>query len=42
MWTDLPTGLHSVCFGPVTGYTTPACADVTLVAGTLSTVTGTY
>jgi hypothetical protein len=42
MWTDLPTGLHNVCFGPVAGYAAPACQDVTLTAGNLSTVTGTY
>jgi hypothetical protein len=42
MWTDLPTGLHTDCFGPVVGYNEPACADVTLTAGALSTVAGSY
>jgi hypothetical protein len=42
MWTDLPAGLHTVCFGAVAGLTAPACQDVTLAAGALSTVTGTY
>jgi hypothetical protein len=42
MWTDLPIGSHQVCFGPVAGYTAPACQDVTLTAGSQTTVTGTY
>jgi hypothetical protein len=42
MWTDLPVGLHSVCFGPVAGYTAPACQNTTLTAGATNTVTGTY
>jgi predicted outer membrane repeat protein len=42
MWTDLPTGAHEVCFGPVAGHGTPACQNATLAAGALSTVTGTY
>jgi hypothetical protein len=42
MWTDLPTGSHSVCFGPVAGYTAPACQTPTVTAGALTTVTGTY
>ena len=42
MWTDLPTGLHTVCFGPVPGFTPPACQTPTLVAGATNTVTGTY
>jgi predicted outer membrane repeat protein len=42
MWTDLATGAHTVCFGPVAGYTAPGCQTPTLTAGTLSTVTGAY
>jgi len=42
MWTDLPTGSHQVCFGPVAGYTAPACQDVTVSAGLTTSVTGTY
>jgi hypothetical protein len=42
MWTDLPAGSHEVCFGPVQGFTPPACQTVTLTPGALSTVTGTF
>jgi hypothetical protein len=42
MWTDIPTGSHSVCFGAVAGYDPPPCQDVNLTAGNLTTVTGTY
>ena len=42
MWTDLPAGAHQVCYGPVAGYSPPACANVTLTAGSLTTVTGSY
>jgi hypothetical protein len=42
MWTDIPAGSHSVCFGPVAGYTPPACQTPTLSAGSLTTVTGGY
>jgi hypothetical protein len=43
MWTDLPTGSHSVCFGPVQGFNPPACQNnVMVIAGNLTTVTGTY
>ena len=42
MWTDLPTGAHQVCFGPVAGYTPPACQNITVNAGALTSVTGTY
>ena len=42
LWTDLPAGVHQVCFGPVAGFDPPACEDVTLTAGVLSPVTGTY
>jgi hypothetical protein len=42
MWTDLPTGPHQVCFGPVVGYTPPACVNTTLTAGMTNTVTAAY
>ena len=42
MWTDVPTGAHQVCFGPVAGYNPPACQNITVNAGSLTTVTGTY
>ena len=42
MWTDLPTGAHQVCFGPVAGYTAPGCQNVTATAGALTAVAGTY
>ena len=42
MWTDLPTGAHQVCFGPVAGFTAPSCQNITVNAGALTSVTGTY
>jgi IPT/TIG domain len=42
MWTDIPTGSHQVCFGPVAGYTPPACQNPTVTAGALTSVTGVY
>ncbi len=42
MWTDLPTGSHEVCFGPVAGFNAPACQSANLTAGNLTTITGTY
>jgi hypothetical protein len=42
MWTDLATGAHQVCFGAVGAFSTPACQNVTLNAGALTTATGTY
>jgi hypothetical protein len=42
MWTDVPAGSHVVCFGAVAGYTAPACQIVTVTAGALTAVTGTY
>ncbi|MEZ5179563.1 MAG: M12 family metallo-peptidase [Acidimicrobiales bacterium] len=41
-WVRLPSGNHLVCFRPVSGYTEPPCQVVNLVAGTTSSVTGTY
>ncbi len=42
MWTDVPAGSHEVCFGDLGVLTTPLCQTVTVTAGTLTTVTGTY
>ena len=42
MWTDIPAGSHQVCFGAVTGLTTPACQTATVTAGALTTITGTF
>jgi hypothetical protein len=42
MWTDIPTGSHQVCFGPVQGFTTPPCQNATVNGGQLTTVTGNY
>ena len=42
MWTDIPTGTHSVCFGAVAGYNPPSCQTVAVTAGARTTVTGTF
>jgi hypothetical protein len=42
MWTDIPTGAHTVCWGAVTGWTPPACQSVTVNAGATTTVTGNF
>src|SRR5207247_7792138 len=42
MWTDIPTGSYTVCFGAVPGKTTPACQPATVTSGTTTTITGTY
>jgi alpha-tubulin suppressor-like RCC1 family protein len=43
VFTDLPIGPHTVCFGPAPGYATaPPCQPVTLTAGHVSDVTGTF
>lgn len=42
MWTDIPVGSHTVCFGAVPGVATPVCQTVNVAAGLLTTVTGTY
>jgi len=42
LYTDLPTGSHNVCFGPVADFTPPACQNVTVNAGATTMVTGTY
>jgi WD40 repeat protein len=43
MWTDVPTGSYTVCFGPVIGYLTPPpCQSVAVNAGVETDVIGTY
>lgn len=42
IYTDLPTGSHQVCFGPVPGYLPPPCQTVELVGGATTSVTGTF
>jgi hypothetical protein len=42
MWTDLPAGAVTVCFGLVAGKTTPLCQNANVVAGATTTLTGTY
>jgi hypothetical protein len=42
VWTDLPAGAYSVCFGAVPGYTTPPCQSATVTAGETTEVTGNY
>jgi len=42
MWTDIPTGSHTVCFGAVAGYNAPGCQTVMVTAGTLTKTTGTF
>ena len=43
VFTDIPTGPHTVCFGAAIGFAnTPACQTVTVNAGVETDVTGTY
>ena len=42
MWTALPPGTYEVCYGPVGGYTTPACENADVTAGVTTEITGTY
>jgi RHS repeat-associated protein len=42
MWTDVPTGAHTVCFGAVANFDPPACQTATVTAGTQTTITGTF
>ena len=43
LYTDVPSGAHTVCFGAVPGYLhTPACQGVTVTAGQTTPVSGTY
>lgn len=38
----LPVGVHDVCFGAVTGMTTPPCAEVDIVADATVSIVGSY
>ena len=42
MFTDVPTGAHTVCYGKVADYDPPACQSITVNAGALTTTTGTF
>ena len=42
MWTDIPIGSHTVCFGAVKGYNPPPCQTATVTAGSQTTITGTF
>ena len=42
LFTDLPVGTYTVCFGAVSGQASPACQTPTVTAGTTTTITGTY
>jgi hypothetical protein len=41
-WLEIGPGSHAICFTWVQGYTTPACQMVTVTAGAITTVTGTF
>jgi len=42
VYTDMPTGSYTVCFGAVPDRTTPSCKSATVTAGVTTTVTGNY
>ena len=42
LFTDYPIGAHQVCFGSVARKIRPACQNVTLVAGSTATATGSF
>jgi hypothetical protein len=43
IWTDIPVGLHSVCFGQAGGYSnTPPCQSASIAWGAETDITGTY
>ncbi len=42
MWLSLPAGTYSVAFGDVPGFSTPAAKTVTVVAGQLTSVVGSF
>jgi hypothetical protein len=42
VWTDLASGSHQVCFGPVVGYDPPPCQTVAVTPGQTTTVTGSF
>lgn len=42
LWIKLPTGPHTVCFGPVPGQPTPPCQNITVNPGAVTVVAGIY
>ncbi|NOX30452.1 MAG: DUF11 domain-containing protein [Actinobacteria bacterium] len=43
VWVDMTAGPHTICYGDVADFITPACEVITVVAGApLQTVTGNY
>ncbi len=42
LYTDLPAGTYTLCFGAVAGYTAPACQSATVTAGSTTQVTAPY
>lgn len=42
MWTPFSTGSHSVCFGWAAGFNQPVCQTANVVAGSTTTITGTF
>jgi hypothetical protein len=43
MFTDIPTGLHTVCWGPSSDVANPpACQSANITAGVQTNITGTY
>jgi lysophospholipase L1-like esterase len=42
MFTDVPTGSHVVCFGAVPNFNPPACQNITVTAGNLTSATGNF
>ncbi|MCB0992032.1 MAG: immune inhibitor A [Acidimicrobiales bacterium] len=42
LWIDIDPGNYEVCFGAVADYATPPCQQVTVSAGALETVTGSF
>lgn len=42
LFTDVPPGTYHVCFGNVSGRTTPACQDPVVAAGATTTITANY
>ena len=43
VWVDMTPGPHTICFGNVPDFTTPACEAITVVAGgALQIITGNY
>ncbi|MGH3656208.1 MAG: RHS repeat-associated core domain-containing protein, partial [Micromonosporaceae bacterium] len=41
-WANIEPGPHTVCFRDVVGYTTPDCQTVSVEAGSVTTVAGTF